>query len=156
MTSVRCARCGETVHLETANSARCPNCSALLDVSIDLESGGITATRIALIVDDNEIARTQARAVLEAEGYRVVEASNGPDAALLAARHNPSLALVDETMPAMSGAHAARLVRRTAPMAVVVAFVDDETEAPREWADAAISKHSLQGLPALLTSVLQP
>ena len=153
MASVTCTRCGEAVDLETATSARCPNCSAPLDVSIDLQTGRVTRSRVALVVDDDAEARRRARTVLESEGYVVFEASNGPDSTLVAAEHNPTIALVDEYMPAMSGEHASRLLRRTAPGVLIVAYAE-EAEGVPEWADGAVGKNSLDRLPSLLSSLV--
>ena len=153
MASVTCTRCGEAVDLETATSARCPNCSAPLDVSIDLQSGRVTPSRVALVVDDAAEARGRARTALEGEGYVVVEASNGPDSTLVAAEHNPSIALVDEHMPAMSGEHASRLLRRTAPGVLIVAYTEDPGAAPA-WADGVVDKNALDRLPSLLSSLV--
>ena len=152
MTSVKCATCGETVDLDRASSARCPNCSALLDVTLDLESGRVIPVRIALVVDDDVVARMNARASLENEGYRVMEASNGPDAALIAARHSPSLALVDVSMPAMSGEHTSRLLRRTAPGIVIIAFAE-RAGMTLEWADGVVAKDRLEDLSPVLTGL---
>lgn len=153
MASVTCTRCGEAVDLETASSARCPNCSAPLNVSIDLQTGRVNPSRVALVVDDAAEARGRARTALESEGYVVVEASNGPDSTLVAAEHNPSIALVDEHMPAMSGEHASRLLRRTAPGVLIVAYTEESGEAPA-WADGVVGKNSLDRLPSLLSSLV--
>ena len=60
---------------------------------------------VILIVDDSEDTRELFQATLEAEGYSVVEAKDGPHALELL-RHYPgkiSLILLDVTMPGMSG-----------------------------------------------------
>ena len=59
--------------------------------------------RTALIVDDNDLIREVYRAVLEAEGFAVVEASNGIDALLWLQSTTPDFILLDLDMPVMDG-----------------------------------------------------
>ena len=57
-----------------------------------------------LIVDDHSSFRASARALLEAEGYRVVgEAENGTDAVEEAARLQPDVVLLDVQLPDIDG-----------------------------------------------------
>jgi hypothetical protein len=57
-----------------------------------------------LVVDDDTWVRGLARDVLVAEGYRVLEAPDGPDAIRVAARPGPiHLLLTDVVMPGMNG-----------------------------------------------------
>lgn len=75
-----------------------------------------------LIVDDHADFRAAARALLEADGYRVVaEAKDGESAVDLAAEHGPSIVLLDIGLPGMDGfAVAERLALLAAPPAVVL------------------------------------
>jgi two-component system alkaline phosphatase synthesis response regulator PhoP len=60
-------------------------------------------TKTILVVDDKAAIRNLVREYLEAEGFRVVAATNGREA-LYAARHEkPDLILLDIMMPEMSG-----------------------------------------------------
>ena len=61
--------------------------------------------RTILVVDDDEWVRVLARDVLAAEGYRVLEASDGQDAIRVAAEHPGPihLLLTDVVMPGMNG-----------------------------------------------------
>jgi CheY-like chemotaxis protein len=58
-----------------------------------------------LLVEDQDEVRALARAALEASGYQVLEARNGPEALALAQQHTGPLHLVitDVVMPKMSG-----------------------------------------------------
>lgn len=150
--TVRCSECGEIVTINEEASARCPSCSALLNVTIDLESGRVLVPETVLVVDDEEQSRRVARALLEREGYVVFEASNGPDAALLAADHWPKFVLLDERMPAMSGEDTSKLIRRIAPRATIVAFSAILDELP-EWADAIVSKDQVDSLTSVLSDL---
>lgn len=75
-----------------------------------------------LIVDDHEGFRRVARALLEADGIRVVgEAADGESAIREAARLRPQLVLLDVQLPGMDGFEvAARLGRASDPPAVVL------------------------------------
>ena len=59
--------------------------------------------RTALIVDDNDLIRGVYRAFLEAEGFAVVEASNGIDALLWLQSTTPDFIVLDLDMPIMDG-----------------------------------------------------
>jgi diguanylate cyclase (GGDEF)-like protein len=56
-----------------------------------------------LVVDDDADVRLFVRAVLEADGYRVVEASSGREAIRRLRTRRPALILLDVMMPAMDG-----------------------------------------------------
>lgn len=148
--TVRCSECGEIVTIGQEASARCPSCSALLNVTIDLESGRVLVSETVLVVDDEDEIRRVARALLEREGYIVFEASNGPDAALVAADQWPTFVLLDQRMPAMSGEDTSKLIRRIAPRAKIVAFSAYLNELP-EWADALVRKDQIDSLGSVLS-----
>lgn len=150
--TVRCSECGEIVTINQEASARCPSCSGLLNVTIDLESGRVLVPETVLVVDDDEGIRNVARTLLEREGYVIFEASNGPDAALLAADHWPTFVLLDERMPAMSGEDTSKLIRRIAPRARIVAFSAFLDELP-DWADAMVTKDQVDSLGSVLSGL---
>ena len=56
-----------------------------------------------LIADDKSNIRNLVREYLEAEGFRVVAASNGREALYSARQEKPDLILLDIMMPEMSG-----------------------------------------------------
>jgi len=64
-----------------------------------------------LIAEDHLDSRDALRALLEAFGYRVVEASNGLQAVKLAVEHAPDLILMDIMMPELDGFEATRELR---------------------------------------------
>src|SRR2546421_11997680 len=61
-----------------------------------------SAKRI-LIVDDDAEMRAGLRIMLEKQGYRVIEATNGVQAKELVYRHRPDLMILDMMMPRMGG-----------------------------------------------------
>jgi len=58
---------------------------------------------IALVVDDDDVFRTQLRRALEKRHWTVYEASDGDRAAQLAESQTPDLAIVDLRLPGMPG-----------------------------------------------------
>jgi DNA-binding NarL/FixJ family response regulator len=75
-----------------------------------------------LIVDDHVPFRQQARALLEAEGLRVVgEAGDGPEALEAVRRLRPDVVLLDIGLPGTDGfAVAERLAEESAPPRVIL------------------------------------
>src|SRR5205807_5118246 len=65
---------------------------------------------LVLVVDDEASIREVARAILEANGYRVLTAANGAEGMTLYGQHQTEIAVVltDMAMPIMDGAQFAR------------------------------------------------
>jgi two-component system cell cycle response regulator DivK len=64
-----------------------------------------------LYIEDNRDNRILVKRVLEAEGYQVLEAANGPAGIELAQKEYPALILVDINMPDMDGYEVTRRLR---------------------------------------------
>lgn len=64
-----------------------------------------------LVVDDNEVSRTVARATLQAQGYVVVLANGGPEALAAFDREAPDCVLLDVQMPGMDGVTVCEQIR---------------------------------------------
>jgi two-component system cell cycle response regulator DivK len=64
-----------------------------------------------LVAEDDPAGRELLREILEAFGYRVVEAANGREALQKIAEVQPALALMDIQMPVMDGFAAIRELR---------------------------------------------
>lgn len=65
-----------------------------------------------LIADDNDDLRGMWRQFLEANGYRVLEAADGREAAERAVGERPALVIMDLGMPGMDGLSAVGEIRR--------------------------------------------
>ena len=77
---------------------------------------------LVLIVDDNEQNAKLVRDVLEAAGFRTIEAETGAEALRRASVDRPDVILMDIRLPDMDGADVARRLKgdaRTAGTAVV-------------------------------------
>ena len=70
-----------------------------------------------LVVEDQDAVRRLVSTILEGQGYRVIQASNGPDAIALAERYPKTihLLLTDVILPLMDGRVLADKVRTTRP-----------------------------------------
>jgi putative two-component system response regulator len=89
------------------------------------------AARI-LVVDDEERNRRLLAAMLEADGYLVLEAADGEQALALARQSAPDLILLDIMMPGMDGFEVARALKadhatRPVPVVMVTALDDRES-----------------------------
>jgi two-component system cell cycle response regulator DivK len=90
--------------------------------------------KLILIIEDNEDARFVFSAILNFDGYRIVEAGNGGDGVVSAIDNHPDLIITDIDMPGMDGFEAARLLRgdeRTARIPIIAITGHDFSEAQR-------------------------
>jgi len=62
-----------------------------------------TQTKTILVVDDDRELSDGLRAVLERQGHRVLQASNGVQAKDAVYQHHPDLVILDMMMPRMGG-----------------------------------------------------
>jgi two-component system cell cycle response regulator DivK len=80
------------------------------------------AGELVLVVEDNEKSMKLFRDVLQATGYRTLEATRGERAVELATGHAPDLVLMDIQLPDLDGSEALRRLRadeRTASIPVL-------------------------------------
>ena len=86
-----------------------------------------TGRRVPTIIlaDDSIFQRMMTRALLEAEGYHVLEAGNGREVLELVRLTRPDLIVMDIAMPSMDGVTAARRLRgaNTAVAGVPIVFL---------------------------------
>jgi signal transduction histidine kinase/CheY-like chemotaxis protein len=77
----------------------------------------IGASPLVLVVDDHDALRQVCVSILRRAGYRVIEASSGDEALRLLETIDPapSIALIDASMPGLSGAETAAELLRIAP-----------------------------------------
>ncbi len=68
-----------------------------------------------LLADDHAMVRQGLKALLERDGFEVVEASNGHEAIQLTRERHPDVAVLDLAMPLLNGLDAAREIRRVWP-----------------------------------------
>lgn len=95
-----------------------------------------TASRLVLIVDDNEKNLKLTRDVLQFAGFRTLEAASGAAGIALAVEHVPDVILMDLRLGDMDGSDAARALGeepRTARIPIV-ALSSLPLERGSEWA----------------------
>jgi len=73
-----------------------------------------------LVVEDDADLRDVVRALLEAEGYRVVLAESGRRALIEARSHKPDAVLVDLGLPDRDGQEVIRSIREFSPVPIIV------------------------------------
>jgi two-component system cell cycle response regulator DivK len=107
----------------------------------------IPATRLILIVEDNELNMRLLNDVLEAHGYAILKTGNGEEAIELARRERPDVILMDIQLPDISGLEATRRLKedpatRNIPVIAVTAFAmsGDEKRIRDSGADAYVPK----------------
>jgi|DewCreStandDraft_5_1066085.scaffolds.fasta_scaffold14526_3 two-component system cell cycle response regulator len=100
-----------------------------------------------LVVDDNDDNRGILSALLQARGYRVLEARDGPTALVLVERERPDVVLLDVMMPGMDGWEVCRtlkghptLGRTRVVMVTAKTAYEDKVEALRCGADDYLEK----------------
>ncbi len=75
-----------------------------------------TGRELVLLVEDEDALRQVTERVLSEAGYRVISATDGPDALRLAGAHEPvGLLVTDVVMPEMMGPELARLMHELSP-----------------------------------------
>ncbi len=86
-------------------------------------------TETVLLVEDDEAVRALARAVLQRNGYRVLEAPGGPDAIEISERYEGpiNLLVTDVVMPGMSGSELAERLTMLSPELKVL-YISGYTE----------------------------
>ena len=72
-----------------------------------------------LLVEDYDDTRMMLRQVLEAKGYRVLEATNGQEAVELAEREHPNLILMDLDLPILDGIAATQRIRKHSEVPII-------------------------------------
>lgn len=102
------------------------------------------ATPLALVVDDSAFARRSHRALLESQGFTVVEAENGQVAVELVNTLSPRIVLLDLIMPAgMDGLATLQKLRTNQP-AVPVVLVSANIQ--NHVRDAALNQGAIEVL----------
>ena len=108
------------------------------------DAGG--AMRVVLVVDDDEAIRRVVRAVLEADGFDVVEAADGPAALLLMDAimgKGPDAVVLDIMMPGIDGIEVCRRIDHDKTKVIMLSARDDadtRERAAAAGADAYLTK----------------
>jgi two-component system KDP operon response regulator KdpE len=102
------------------------------------------AKPVVLVIDDEVQIRRLLRILLEANGYRVLEAACGQDGLTEAAIHRPDIVILDLGLPDLDGVTVLRRLREWSHVPVIVLSVrdrdDDKTTALDQGADDYVTK----------------
>ncbi|HEY3241674.1 MAG TPA: response regulator [Acidimicrobiia bacterium] len=83
--------------------------------------------RCVLVVDDDAVLRRVVRAVLEADGFRVIEAADGEQGLKLVADERPGVVILDVMMPGLDGVEVCRRVDHAATKVLMLTALGDVT-----------------------------
>jgi NarL family two-component system response regulator LiaR len=106
------------------------------------ERPAIESPITVLLADDHPLLRAALRNVLEKQpDIQVVgEAGNGEEAVRMASELHPSVAILDISMPGLSGFEAAQAIRSTCPrVAILVLSVHDDREHIRRMLEIGVA-----------------
>jgi CheY-like chemotaxis protein len=108
-----------------------------------------------LIIDDHAVIREMLRAQFEAQDMEVCEAENGAEGVQKAQDLNPTLIILDLSMPLMNGLAAARALQLTMPNVPRLMFTNNASAALEEEARhagifAVVSKSDTNSLQQLM------
>jgi DNA-binding response OmpR family regulator len=76
--------------------------------------------RTILVVDDEPTLRETLAEALDAEGFRVVTAADGPEALARFREHHPELVVLDVMLPELSGIEVCRILRRESSVPILM------------------------------------
>jgi len=83
--------------------------------------------RTALIIDDEIQMRRLLRVILEASGYRVLDAATGQEGLLQTAQLKPDVVLLDLGLPDLPGEQVLRRIREWSQVPILILSVHDQT-----------------------------
>ena len=90
-------------------------------------TGSAVEDRCVLVVDDDAVLRRVVRAVLEADGFRVLEAHDGEQGLKLAASERPSVVILDVMMPGLDGVEVCRRIDHQSTKVLMLTAIGDVT-----------------------------
>jgi CheY-like chemotaxis protein len=128
------------------------------------ESVAAAGGPVVMLVEDFRDTREMMRKMLEMQGCRVVEASNGQEAIEISQRGGLDLVLMDLNMPVLDGFNATLRIReyertRDVPVVAVTAYDSAEARAAAGavgCCDYVVKPLDLEHLASLLSRVIKP
>jgi two-component system, cell cycle sensor histidine kinase and response regulator CckA len=108
----------------------------------DLSPKSLSSSRTILVVDDDDAVRIPATEFLKMEGFKVLQAKNGPEAINIALQKRSPLDLLitDVVMPAMNGREIAKELVEMHPGLKVLYMSGDASEANQQSQDDVLQK----------------
>jgi two-component system alkaline phosphatase synthesis response regulator PhoP len=84
------------------------------------------STQRVLVVDDEPKIRMTVRGYLEADGFQVLEAPDGPSGLQAVTRDRPDLVVLDVMLPGLDGFQVLRRIRQSSQVPVIMLTARDE------------------------------
>ncbi|WP_459185341.1 response regulator transcription factor [Streptomyces sp.] len=84
------------------------------------------STQRVLVVDDEPKIRMTVRGYLEADGFQVLEAQDGPSGLQAVTRDRPDLVVLDVMLPGLDGFQVLRRIRQSSQVPVIMLTARDE------------------------------
>jgi two-component system autoinducer 1 sensor kinase/phosphatase LuxN len=106
-----------------------------LSVALDIHTAELRTAatmRSILFADDNKNIREFCKQELEDEGYRVLLARDGAEAARLVQKEHIDLAILDINMPIVNGFEAAQRIKAIAPAIPIMFFTAHDEDCIRD------------------------
>ena len=95
--------------------------------------------RRVMVVDDNKELVLILKRYLEAEGYEVIPAYDGPEALELVPTTRPEIIVLDVYMPQMSGKDVLRRLKQDPATADIPVIMQTAASEPQDFEDTAVS-----------------
>ena len=112
-----------------------------------------------IITDDNEDIREMLRHIFESEGWKVLEAADGPSSLDTCQREGCDLLVLDQMMPGQTGLEVAKELREKGFKSPIVLFSAYLTGSVRREAEELdiwpVSKVDLKGLLQVVRSLMR-
>ena len=127
----------------------------------DVENTGPTNQRCILIVDDEPLNLKLFTLTLIKRGYRVLQASDGYNAFVLAHDGRPDLIIMDVQLPEISGLEVTRTLKNSIhtqniPIVIATAFLIDKEELRDSGCDGHITKpYAMKDFIELIGSLIE-
>ena len=105
-----------------------------------------------VIIDDQEPIRRLARRILEREGHRVMDASDGEMGLQIVVRHGADLVITDIFMPGQDGIVTLLELRKKYPNLKVIVISGGDTTGRLDLRQDAVALGAVQSLPKPFTA----
>ena len=104
-----------------------------VDESADTETSSVKVERFKVVlVDDDDDARLTMQALLELDGHTVASAADGLEGLSVIGDHDPDFALIDLSMPGLSGIELANEIAKQDRKSILIALTGHGQQADRE------------------------
>jgi two-component system cell cycle response regulator DivK len=132
-----------------------------MEIVRDAEKTDPIDQRYILVVDDEPLNLKLFTLTLMRRGYRVLQATNGYHAFVLAHDERPDLIVMDVQLPEISGLEVTRVLKdsahtRNIPVVIATAFIIDDEELRGSGCDGYITKpYAMKDFIQLIESLIE-